>query len=51
MKKEEMSKTAGSDDIQIAPFREDEKRYGTPTWIWSVVDLRKTTFRKIKVQR
>jgi hypothetical protein len=26
-----------SDDLHIAPFREDGITYGTPTWIWSVV--------------
>ena len=26
-----------SDDLHIAPFREDGKTYGTPTWIWAVV--------------
>ena len=25
-----------SDDLHIAPFREDGNTYGTPTWIWSV---------------
>jgi hypothetical protein len=28
---------AESDDLHIAPFREDGTTYGTPTWIWSVV--------------
>ena len=35
--KEELAKIAASDDLHIAPFREDGKTYGTPTWIWSVV--------------
>ena len=26
-----------SDDLHIAPFREDGVTLGTPTWIWSVV--------------
>jgi hypothetical protein len=26
-----------SDDLHIAPFREDGVTPGTPTWIWSVV--------------
>ncbi|WP_207423795.1 DUF2255 family protein [Desertivirga brevis] len=26
-----------ADDLKIAPFREDGKTYGTPTWIWEVV--------------
>lgn len=34
--KEELRKIAQSDDLHIAPFREDGKTYGTPTWIWSV---------------
>jgi hypothetical protein len=34
--KEELSKIAATDDLHIAPFREDGKTYGTPTWIWSV---------------
>jgi len=34
--KDELSKIAGSDDLHIAPFREDGVTYGTPTWIWSV---------------
>jgi hypothetical protein len=33
---EELSKIAEADDLHIAPFREDGKTYGTPTWIWSV---------------
>lgn len=28
---------ATSDDLHVAPFREDGHTYGTPTWIWSVV--------------
>ena len=35
--KDELRKIAGSDDLHIAPFREDGATYGTPTWIWSVV--------------
>ena len=27
---------AEADDLHIAPFREDGKTTGTPTWIWSV---------------
>ena len=34
---DELSKIAKADDLHIAPFREDGKTYGTPTWIWSVV--------------
>lgn len=35
--KQELRKIAESDDLHIAPFREDGKTHGTPTWIWSVV--------------
>jgi len=35
--KEELRKVAETDDLHIAPFREDGRTYGTPTWIWSVV--------------
>lgn len=35
--KEELQKIATTDDLHIAPFRQDGKTYGTPTWIWSVV--------------
>ncbi len=35
--KDELDKIAASDDLHVAPFREDGKTYGTPTWIWSVV--------------
>ena len=35
--KDELRKIAATDDLHIAPFREDGKTYGTPTWIWSVV--------------
>jgi len=34
--KAELRKIAASDDLHIAPFRDDGKTYGTPTWIWSV---------------
>ena len=34
--KDELRKIARSDDLHIAPFREDGVTYGTPTWIWSV---------------
>lgn len=26
-----------ADDLKIAPFHEDQKTTGTPTWIWEVV--------------
>src|SRR6516162_7885311 len=35
--KDELRKIAETDDLHIAPFREDGKTYGTSTWIWSVV--------------
>ena len=35
--KDELDRIAGSDDLHIAPFRDDGTTYGTPTWIWSVV--------------
>jgi hypothetical protein len=35
--KDELRKIAATDDLNISPFREDGKTYGTPTWIWSVV--------------
>src|SRR5689334_18047635 len=35
--KEELEKIDEADDLHIAPFREDSKTYGTPTWIWEVV--------------
>ncbi len=34
---EELKKINDADDLQISPFREDGKTYGTPTWIWEVV--------------
>jgi len=34
--KDVLRKIAEADDLHIAPFREDGKTYGTPTWIWSV---------------
>jgi hypothetical protein len=35
--KDELTRIAETDDLHIAPFREDGVTYGTPTWIWSVV--------------
>jgi len=32
---DELSAIAESDDLHVAPFREDGETYGTPTWIWS----------------
>ena len=34
---EEIRKIADTDDLHIAPFRDDGATCGTPTWIWSVV--------------
>jgi hypothetical protein len=34
---DELHKIAATDDLHIAPVREDEVTYGTLTWIWSVV--------------
>ena len=33
----ELQKIAATDNLHIAPYREDVATYGTPTWIWSVV--------------
>ncbi len=35
--KNELRKIGEADDLHISPFREDGMKYGTPTWIWSVV--------------
>lgn len=35
--KDQLEKIALTDDLHIAPYRNDGKTYGTPTWIWSVV--------------
>jgi hypothetical protein len=32
-----LQEIAQTDDLHIAPFREDGVTIGTPTWIWSVV--------------
>jgi hypothetical protein len=34
--KDELHAIAETDDLHVAPFREDGVSYGTPTWIWSV---------------
>jgi hypothetical protein len=34
--KDELRRIAETDDLHIAPFRDDGVTYGTPTWIWSV---------------
>jgi hypothetical protein len=33
---EELKRIVEADDLRIAPFRDDGKTQGTPTWIWSV---------------
>jgi hypothetical protein len=33
---EELRRIAATDDLHVAPFRDDGTTYGTPTWIWSV---------------
>ncbi|QEE30547.1 DUF2255 family protein [Terriglobus albidus] len=35
--KERLQQLASTDDLHIAPFRDDGVTLGTPTWIWSVV--------------
>jgi len=35
--KAELRRIAETDDLYIAPFRDDGVTYGTLTWIWSVV--------------
>jgi hypothetical protein len=35
--KDRLQQITSSDDLHIAPFREDGVTLGTPTWIWSVV--------------
>ena len=32
-----LQQIASTDDLHIAPFRDDGATLGTPTWIWSVV--------------
>lgn len=34
--KDDIRQITAKDDLHIAPFREDGKTYGTPTWIWNV---------------
>ena len=34
--KDELQKISETDDLHIAPLREDGVTHGTPTWIWSV---------------
>jgi hypothetical protein len=35
--KDRLQQITSSDDLHIAPLREDGVTLGTPTWIWSVV--------------
>ncbi|WP_026872036.1 DUF2255 family protein [Inquilinus limosus] len=34
--KDELHRITAADDLHVAPFREDGRTTGTPTWIWSV---------------
>lgn len=34
---DELSRIAATDDLHIAPLRDDGRTFGTLTWIWSVV--------------
>lgn len=34
--RDELQEIVDADDLHVAPFREDGKTYGTPTWIWCV---------------
>lgn len=34
---DELRRIAQTDDLRVAPFRDDGVTYGTLTWIWSVV--------------
>ena len=36
-RQDDIARMARTDDLHVAPVREDGKTYGTPTWIWSVV--------------
>src|SRR4051794_22365292 len=35
-RQDDIARMAQTDDLHVAPLREDGKTYGTPTWIWSV---------------
>lgn len=35
--KDELRRIAETDNLHIAPLREDGVTYATPTWLWSVV--------------
>lgn len=34
---DDLRRIAETDDLHVAPFREDGRTCGTPTWVWSVV--------------
>ena len=34
--KNQLDRIVQADDLHIAPFRDDGKTTGTPTWIWCV---------------
>ncbi|GAA6237498.1 DUF2255 family protein [Apilactobacillus micheneri] len=36
--KEQLKGFTTADDMHVSPFYDDGKTYGTPTWIWSVVN-------------
>jgi len=35
--KDELRRIAETDDLHIAPFCEDGRTYGTPTWIYGLL--------------
>ena len=46
--KEELRKIAEVDDLHIAPFRDDGKTYGTPTWISSCLCWRRSVCARLQ---
>jgi hypothetical protein len=36
LSKDDIHKIGVADDFHVAPYRDDRKTYGTPTWVWSV---------------
>jgi hypothetical protein len=50
-RKEDLEKIAATDDLHIAPLRDDGTTYGTPTWIWSVAVDRALYVRAYNGQR
>ncbi|WP_225425890.1 DUF2255 family protein [Apilactobacillus micheneri] len=43
--KEQIKEFTKADDMHVSPFYDDGKTYGTPTWIWSVVNNNKLYVR------